>query len=77
MIYSRLAGAIMLTTLATLARAQATTSDSGNPSDHHRGQKAMSRVTGIGGIFIWHYGTNRPESFQFMRGIIIKRVFAV
>jgi predicted enzyme related to lactoylglutathione lyase len=51
-IYRRLAGAILFSILATLARAQATKPESSNPPDTHRGQKAMSRVTGIGGIFI-------------------------
>ena len=52
MIYRRFAGAIVLSILATLARAQTFTPDSSNPADNHIGQKAMSRVTGIGGIFL-------------------------
>ena len=52
MIYRRFAGAIVFCILATLAHAQTTTPDSSNPSDNHTGQKAMSRVTGIGGIFL-------------------------
>ncbi|WP_240950567.1 VOC family protein [Collimonas pratensis] len=52
MIYTRFAGAILLSILATLARAQTITPDSSNASDNHAGQKAVSRVTGIGGIFL-------------------------
>ena len=53
MTYRRFAGAIVFSILATLARAQTITPDSSNPSDNHLGQKAaMSRVTGIGGIFL-------------------------
>ena len=51
MIYRRFAGVILFSLLATLVGAQADTPDSSNPSDNHIG-KAMSRVTGIGGIFI-------------------------
>jgi predicted enzyme related to lactoylglutathione lyase len=52
MIYRRFAGAIVFSILATLASAQTIAPDSSNPSDNHIGQKAMSRVTGIGGIFL-------------------------
>ena len=52
MIYRRLAGAIVFSILATLTRAQTITPDSSNPADNHIGQKAISRVTGIGGIFL-------------------------
>ncbi|MGH8042516.1 MAG: VOC family protein, partial [Rudaea sp.] len=48
----RFAGAIVLSILSALACAQTITADSSNPSDHHIGQNAMSRVTGIGGIFL-------------------------
>jgi predicted enzyme related to lactoylglutathione lyase len=51
-IYKWSAGAVLIYLLATLVGAQADTPDSSNPSDIHVGQKAMSRVTGIGGIFI-------------------------
>ena len=50
--YRRLAGAIVLSILPALAGAQTTSVDANNPSDNHTGQKAMSRVTGIGGIFL-------------------------
>ena len=52
MIYRRLAGAITFSILASLARAQTIAPDSSNPSDNHKGKKTMSRVTGIGGIFL-------------------------
>jgi len=52
MIYRRFAGAIVFSILATLARAQTITPDSSNRSDNHIQQKAVSRVTGIGGIFL-------------------------
>jgi len=51
MTYGRVAGAIVFSILATLARAQTTKSESSNPSDNQVPQKAMTRVTGIGGIF--------------------------
>jgi predicted enzyme related to lactoylglutathione lyase len=50
--YRRFACAMVFSILATLARAQTLKPDSSNPSDNHIGQKAMSRVTGIGGIFL-------------------------
>ncbi|MEM4989893.1 VOC family protein [Collimonas sp. H4R21] len=52
MIYTRFAGAILFSILATLARAQTITPDSSNALDSHMGQKAITRVTGIGGIFL-------------------------
>jgi len=52
MMQRRVAGAIVLSILTTLACAQTTKPESRNPLDSHTGQKAMSRVTGIGGIFI-------------------------
>ncbi len=52
MLYRPFTGAIVFSLLATLARAQAVTPDSNSPSDNHIGQKAMTRVTGIGGIFL-------------------------
>jgi predicted enzyme related to lactoylglutathione lyase len=51
-IYRRFAGVIVFSILATLVRAQTNAPTSNNPSDNHTGQKAMTRVTGIGGIFI-------------------------
>jgi predicted enzyme related to lactoylglutathione lyase len=48
----QLSGAIVLSILPALASAQNTATDSSNPSDNHTGQKSMSRVTGIGGIFL-------------------------
>jgi predicted enzyme related to lactoylglutathione lyase len=45
-------GACLISILAPLARAQAETPASGNPPDNHLGQKSMTRVTGIGGIFL-------------------------
>jgi len=50
--YGRFAGAIALSILLARASAEAGTADSSNPSDHQKGQKPMSRVTGIGGIFL-------------------------
>jgi len=50
--YRRLAGAIVLSILPVLAYAQTITADSSNPSDTNVGEKATSRVTGIGGIFL-------------------------
>jgi len=50
--YRRLAGAILLSILPALAGAETIAADSSNPADNHTGQKAMSRVTGIGGIFL-------------------------
>jgi len=49
--FRRIAGAIVLSFLPALAGAETTTADSSNPSDNHIGQKVMSRVTGIGGVF--------------------------
>jgi predicted enzyme related to lactoylglutathione lyase len=51
-LYRRLLGAIVFSILVTLARAETIAPDSSNSSDNHIGQKAMSRVTGIGGIFL-------------------------
>jgi predicted enzyme related to lactoylglutathione lyase len=51
-IYRQLTAAIVFSILASLALAQAIAPDTSNPSDNHVGQKAMSRVTGIGGIFL-------------------------
>jgi predicted enzyme related to lactoylglutathione lyase len=50
--YRRFAGAIVFSILATLARAETITPDSSKPSGNHIGEKAMSRVTGVGGIFL-------------------------
>lgn len=50
--YRGLAGAIVLSILPALASAQDIKADSSNPSDNDAAQKIMSRVTGIGGIFI-------------------------
>ena len=52
MIYRQLTAAIVFSILASLALAQTIAPDTSNPSDNHVGQKAMSRVTGIGGIFL-------------------------
>ena len=52
MIYRRFAGAMVFSILGSLASAQTIAPDSSSPSDNHMGQKAMSRVTGIGGIFL-------------------------
>ncbi len=43
---------MVLSLLAALARAQSMTPDSSRPALDHQEQKAASRVTGIGGIFI-------------------------
>jgi predicted enzyme related to lactoylglutathione lyase len=50
--YRRFAGATVLSILPVLACAQTIRADSSTPSANHEGQEAMSRVTGIGGIFI-------------------------
>jgi len=50
--YRRFAGAIVLSVLPALARADAITVDSSKAADNHPGQEAVSRVTGIGGIFL-------------------------
>jgi len=50
--YGRFAGAIVLFILPALACAETITAASGEPSDHPIEQKAVSRVTGIGGIFL-------------------------
>src|SRR4051794_31103260 len=50
--YRRLAGAIVLFILPALARAETITADSSNPSGSQVEPKAMTRVTGIGGIFL-------------------------
>jgi predicted enzyme related to lactoylglutathione lyase len=51
-IHRRFAGAIAFSILASLARAQTVAPDSSKPSDNPVEQKTMSRVTGIGGIFL-------------------------
>lgn len=50
--YRRFAGAIVLFILPALARAETITADSSNPSGSQVEPKAMTRVTGIGGIFL-------------------------
>jgi predicted enzyme related to lactoylglutathione lyase len=50
--YIRFAGAIVLSILPVLARAETITADSSKPADNQIEQKAVTRVTGIGGIFI-------------------------
>ncbi len=50
--YRRFASAMLLFILPALAAAQPTTADSKNASSTHLGQKPMTRVTGIGGIFL-------------------------
>jgi predicted enzyme related to lactoylglutathione lyase len=50
--YSTFAGAIVLSMLSTLACPESIAADAGSPQDNHSGQKAMTRVTGIGGIFL-------------------------
>jgi predicted enzyme related to lactoylglutathione lyase len=50
--YRRFAGAMMLSILPALAHAEPIKADSSKPSDNHTGKTTMSRVTGIGGIFI-------------------------
>ena len=50
--YRRFAGAIVLSILPVLASAEPNTADSSKPSENHEGQKAVGRVTGIGGIFL-------------------------
>lgn len=50
--YSRFAAAILFSILPALACAQALPTESGNASGNNGGQKTMSRVTGIGGVFI-------------------------
>ena len=52
MIYRRLAGAMVFSILAALASAEAAPPTSNNSSDTHIGDKTVSRVTGIGGIFL-------------------------
>ena len=49
--YRRFAGAIALCILPALAGAETTAADANKPSGNHTEQKAMTRVTGIGGIF--------------------------
>ncbi len=51
-IYTRFAGVIVFSMLAAWAHGQTDAPNSSNPSDSHAGHKAMTRVTGIGGIFI-------------------------
>jgi predicted enzyme related to lactoylglutathione lyase len=50
--YGRFACAIALSILAVQARTETTTANSSNPSDNRGGQKDVSRVTGIGGVFL-------------------------
>ena len=50
--YRRFACAIVLSLLSALAGAETATADSKNPPGNQTGQKAMTRVTGIGGIFL-------------------------
>jgi predicted enzyme related to lactoylglutathione lyase len=50
--YGRIAFAFVLFIASALARADGVTTESGKPTENHTGDKAMSRVTGIGGIFI-------------------------
>ncbi len=50
--YRRLACGMVLAILSVVAHAEVNAPDSTNPSDNHREKKAMSRVTGIGGVFI-------------------------
>jgi predicted enzyme related to lactoylglutathione lyase len=52
MLYGRLAGAFVFSLFAALAHAENMTPDSSNLADHPPAQKAVGRVTGIGGIFI-------------------------
>ena len=52
MTYRRLSGAMVFLMLAALAGAQTITPDSSSRSDSDKGLKAMTRVTGIGGIFL-------------------------
>ena len=52
MSYRQFAGAIVLSILPALAGAETVTADSNNPSGNRIEQKAMTRVTGIGGIFL-------------------------
>lgn len=51
MSYKQFAGAIVLSILPALAGAETVTADSNNPSGNHAEQTAMTRVTGIGGVF--------------------------
>lgn len=50
--YGRFAGAVVLSILPALARAETATADSSKPSDDQTAKTTTSRVTGIGGIFI-------------------------
>ena len=50
--YRRFAGAIVLSILPVLALSESIAADPGKPSDSQTGQKATSRVTGIGGVFL-------------------------
>jgi predicted enzyme related to lactoylglutathione lyase len=50
--YMQFTGVIVLSVLPALACTEIIAADSGNASDNHTGQKAMSRVTGVGGIFL-------------------------
>jgi predicted enzyme related to lactoylglutathione lyase len=50
--YMRFAGVIVLSILSALAGAEAIAADSSKPSGNQPGQKAMTRVTGVGGVFI-------------------------
>jgi len=50
--YRRFASALVLCVLPVLSDAEKIKADSSNSSDKQIGQKVMSRVTGIGGIFL-------------------------
>jgi predicted enzyme related to lactoylglutathione lyase len=50
--YRRFAGAIVLSILPALAGAETIAADSNNPSGNPIEQKALTRVTGIGGVFL-------------------------
>jgi predicted enzyme related to lactoylglutathione lyase len=50
--YKRFAGAMLLFILPVLAGSEPAPVDTSKPSDNHTGQQAMTRVTGIGGVFI-------------------------
>jgi predicted enzyme related to lactoylglutathione lyase len=50
--YGPLACAIVVSILPALVCAETITADPSKPSDNQTGEKAMTRVTGIGGIFL-------------------------
>ena len=52
MIYAQYSAAVLLSVLATLARAETSPPATIGPTDDHTSQKVTARVTGIGGIFI-------------------------